>query len=109
MRIVYKTETSFMDQVVLEKLPVAQLVKELLVFYRTRVNTKDRYSTLVLSYRNLAHVLKPCFFKIRFSNVLPTKPESNKRSLPLRFSTKILYAFPIFTRATCPTHLVFEL
>jgi hypothetical protein len=87
LRILY---TSW--SIVLEKLPVAQLVKKFPAFYRTRrfinVFTAARHWALVLSQMNPVHTFPPYSSKIHSNIILPSTPRSSEWSLPFRFSSK---------------------
>jgi hypothetical protein len=85
------------NRVILEKLIVAQIVKEFPVVYRTwmfiTVFTKARHGSLSWAW-NLVHAQAPRFFDISCNIILPSTPRSFTWSFPFRFPTWTLNARP---------------
>jgi hypothetical protein len=90
---------SLHERVLLEKLTVTQLVKQVTLFYGTWIFTivfaKARYWSV-------------CWIRCIHSNIIfPPIPKSSVWTLS-GFATRIFYAYLIFTmRSICPSHLTF--
>jgi len=101
------------SRVLLEKLTGSQLVKKFPAFYVTRrfITAFTRARQLSPSWARSSQSMSPSYvLKIHLNIILPSNPGSSKWSLSIRFPHKDpACTSPFPKRATCPTHLIFDL
>jgi hypothetical protein len=96
-----------MEQVLVQKLTVTQLVKKFPAFYYKPEGSlpcshESPSLVTILSQLNPIHNFPPYFFKVHYNIILPSAPGSSKWFLHSNFPTSVLWALISLMPVTCP-------